>query len=419
MSPGGPAAQVSAATRTALGVLAMCTLINLVCRGIGDSFAVFLLPLSRDFQAERATLTGIYSVYMLTHGLASPAIGTLFDRLGPRAVYCTGFICFVAAYLLAGAAESLWHLYVALGLLAGVGTAALGMVPSSALVSRWFGKRLPRAMGVLYAALGVGLLMMAPTSQWLIDAFGWRNAYHIFGVALLVALPLLLLVPWQRIAAGHPEKWAARQPQRTRERVWNLRRALRAPAFWGLFGIFFVTAVGTFAINVQAVAYLVEVGFSALEAASVYGVAGVLSVFGMLGAGLFSERYGERRVATISYSCSILGICALALLQWHPVYPVLFAFVVLFGAMQGSRGPLIATLVARWFAGAGIGSIYGGLALAMGLGAAVGSWGAGLLHDLTGGYGAGFVVGALGSAVGIILFWTMGKNVEHDGGTRR
>ena len=75
----------------------MCTVINLVCRGVGESFAVFLLPLSREFTAERATLTGIYSVYMLTHGLASPAVGALFDRVGPRAVYCTGFVCFALA----------------------------------------------------------------------------------------------------------------------------------------------------------------------------------------------------------------------------------------------------------------------------------------------------------------------------------
>ena len=51
-----------------------------------------------------------------------------------------------------------------------------------------------------------------------------------------------------------------------------------------LFGIYFVTAVSTFTISVQAVAYLVETGFSALEAASIYGVAGVMS----LGAVLFA-----------------------------------------------------------------------------------------------------------------------------------
>ena len=59
------------------------------------------------------------------------------------------------------------------------------------------------------------------------------------------------------------------------------------------------------------------------------------------------------------------------------------------------------------FSGAGIGSIYGGLTLGMGLGAAAGSWGAGLLHDLTGGYNAGFVLAIAGSVAGIVLFWTV------------
>lgn len=393
----------------ALGVLALCTVINLVSRGVGESFAVFLLPLARDFQAERASLTGIYSVYMLAHGLSAPAIGMMFDRLGPRAVYCTGLTAFGLAYFVAGAAESLWQLYLALGLLAGVAVAALGVTPSSALISRWFRQRLPRAMGVLYAALGVGLLVLAPVSQWLIDFVGWRAAYRIFGAVLLLFVLVLLFAPWRTIAAGHPGYRVEHHRRRAQGPQWNLRLALHAPAFRGLFGIFFVTAVSTFAVNVQAVAYLVDVGFSALEAAWIYGIAGVMSVFGMLGAGVFSERYGEHRIATVCYACTIAGICALALLQWQPVYPLVVAFILLFGGMQGSRGPLIATLTARHFAGAGVGSIYGGLALAMGLGGAAGSWIAGLLHDLTGGYGAGFLVGVLGAVAGIVLFRTMAR----------
>lgn len=385
----------------------MCTLINVIARGIADSFAVFLLPMAREFRVERATLTGIFSVYMLAQGFAAPAIGALFDRLGPRAVYGAGFVAFALAYLVAGMAQSVWHLYVALGLLAGIGVSALGIVPASALVSRWFQARLPRAMGVLYAALGVGLLLLAPVSQWLIDAFGWRNAYYTFGTVLVAALPLVLLAPWRRIAAGHPGYVVKPRQDRAEDGQWNLLRAVRTPVFWGLFGVYFATSVTTFTVNVQAVAYLVDVGYSAIEAATVYGVAGALSVVGMLGSGLLAERYSERAVATFSYSCTLLGICALAALQWQPSYVVLLAFVLLFGSMQGSRAPLIATLVARMFSGAGIGSIYGGLTLGMGLGAATGAWLAGYLHDVTGGYGAGFLLGASGAVAGIVLFWTV------------
>ncbi|MCB1807704.1 MAG: MFS transporter, partial [Candidatus Competibacteraceae bacterium] len=63
------------ATRVALAVLVICTGFNLFARGISETFAVFLIPLELEFGWPRATLTGIYSLFMLTNGLASPLAG--------------------------------------------------------------------------------------------------------------------------------------------------------------------------------------------------------------------------------------------------------------------------------------------------------------------------------------------------------
>jgi len=391
-------------TRVALGVLVLCTAMNMLSRGISDTYAVFLLPLSREFDADRAALTGIYSVYMLVYGLAAPAAGMAFDRFGPRALYAIGTACFGTAYLLAGAASALWQLYLLIGVVGGISSAVLGMVPASALVSRWFRQRLPAAMSVLYAALGTGVLLLAPTTQWLIEHTSWRVSYWILGGGALLFLPLMLTLPWRRIASGHP---AYRELPRASGSVSGgtvLMRALRTSAFWGLFGVMFVTSMTTFSIVVQIVAYLVEVGFAPLQAASIYGVMGMLSIVGMLSAGTAATRFGERRVATVSYSCTIAGIAMLALLEWQPVYAVVGAFVLLFGTMQGSRGPLVATLAARLFDRSGLGAVYGCISLGMGVGAAIGSSVAGVLHDLTGGYRAGFVLAALGAITGIALF---------------
>jgi MFS family permease len=396
------------AQRTAIGVLAVCTALNLLSRGVSDAYAVFLLPLERAFGADRATLTGIYSVYMLVHGIAAPAVGMAFDRLGPRAVYAGGLACYGIAYILAGSAGALWQLYALVGLAGGIAAAAIGMVPASGLVSRWFRTRLPFAMGILYASLGTGLLLFAPVTQWLIDALGWRGAYRALGAALLALLPLLVLLPWRRMQAGHPE-YAVSGIRRTAQgAAWTLARAVRTSAFWALFAVMFVTSLSTYAINVQVVAYLVEIGFPPLQAASVYGFVGMLSVVGMLGAGVAAGRFGERAVATFAYTCSIAGIAALALLQSTPSQALLVAFVALFGTVAGSRGPLVAVLSARNFSGGGMGAIYGTIVLGLGLGGAVGSWGVGVLHDLTGGYLAGFALGASGALAGIALFWRVG-----------
>jgi len=403
-----PEPNAASKQRMAIGVLAVCTALNFLSRGVSDSYAVFLLPLEREFGADRATLTGIYSVYMLVHGIAAPLVGMAFDRLGPRAVYAGGLLCYGFTYALAGSIGALWQLYVLAGLAGGMAAAATGMVPASGLASRWFRARLPMAMGILYASVGTGLLLFAPIAQWLIDAFGWRGAYRALGAGMLVLLPLLLVLPWRRMAAGRPD-YAIGGIRRTAEgAAWTLSRAVGTTAFWALFAVMFVTALSTYAINVQVVAYLVEIGFAPLQAASVYGLVGMLSVFGMLGAGAAAGRFGERAVATFAYACSIAGILALALLQTTASQVLLVAFVALFGTVAGSRGPLVAVLSARLFAGRGMGAIYGAIMLGLGLGGAVGSWGVGVLHDLTGGYRAGFALGASGAVAGIVLFWLVG-----------
>jgi len=394
--------------RMAIGVLAVCTAMNFLSRGVSDAYAVFLLPLEQEFGASRATLTGIYSAYMLVHGLAAPAIGMAFDRLGPRVVYAGGLACYGIAYVLAGSIGALWQLYVVAGLAGGIAAAATGMVPASGLASRWFRARLPAAMGILYASVGTGLLLFAPITQWLIETFGWRGAYRTLGASLLVLLPLLLVLPWRRMATGHPDYAISGIRHTAQGAVWTLSRAVRTTAFWALFAVMFVTSLSTYAINVQVVAYLVEIGFAPLQAASVYGLVGMLSVVGMLGAGVAAGRFGERAVATFAYACSIAGILALALLQTTGSQVLLLAFVALFGTVAGSRGPLVAVLSARLFAGRGMGAIYGAIMLGLGLGGAVGSWGVGVLHDLTGGYRAGFALGASGAVAGIALFWFVG-----------
>jgi predicted MFS family arabinose efflux permease len=52
-----------------------------------------------------------------------------------------------------------------------------------------------------------------------------------------------------------------------------------------------------------------------------------------------------------------------------------------------------------------VGAIYGTLSLALGLGAATGSWASGLLYELTGSYVTSFLVAMGGSLAGLATFW--------------
>jgi MFS family permease len=392
-------------TAIALTVVAICVAMNMLARGVSETYAVFLLPLEREFGSARAALTAIYSTYMLVHGLAAPLAGLLFDRVGPRMLYAGGALSLGGGYYLAGSLEQVWQFHLCVGVLGGIGVAAMGMVPASALVSRWFRARLGTAMGFTYAGLGMGVIVVVPFTQWLIERGGWRSAYTSLGGFLLLLVPVLLILPWRQFAAGNPD-YLGRPGPRSPE-GWTLARAIRTAAFWGLFAVFFFTAASIFGTILQAVAYLVEIGFEPIEAATAFGALGVMSVLGMVATGWLADRVGRRQTVTVTFALTVAGIGLLFLLAHFPYYWLLVAFVLCFGVSQGSRGPVVSTLCAELFPGGGIGAIYGTLTLGMGTGAAFGAWVSGWLRDATGGYEAIFLFSAVTALLGLAQFWTI------------
>src|SRR3954451_15667972 len=172
--------------RVALNVLALCFTLSVLGRGLGESFTVFLKPISESFGWDRAQVVSVYSLSALSGGLAAPLIGRLFDRSGPRIVYSAGLLLLGGAFLVAPPPQHLWQFQLSLGLCVGIGIAFIGNVPNSILLGRWFGPRLSTAMAIVYSATGAGVLILLPASQILIEHFDWRGAYQIFGASVLI-----------------------------------------------------------------------------------------------------------------------------------------------------------------------------------------------------------------------------------------
>ena len=385
-TPGGDAlAKPLKPERVALNVLALCFALALLGRGLGDSFTVFLKPISENFGWDRAQAVSVYSLTWLAGGLMAPVVGRLFDRAGPRTVYSLGLLLLGGAFLAASQAQSLWQFQLSVGLCVGIGIAFIGNVPNSILLGRWFGPRLPTAMAVVYSATGAGVLVLLPVSQILIDHIGWRGAYQIFGIVALCLLVPLLLLPWRLFSTGSPHIARKADPGFVDE-GWTLVSAMRHHAFWALFSTFFFTAIGMYAIAAQIVAYLIDIGFPPLQAATAWGFSGVVLLFGMLGVTQLDSIIGRRPSVLLSYAISIIGIILLWLLQWYPNFWLLAAFVVTFGSMIGSRGPLITATALNIFRGERVGTIYGTISIGSGLGSGLGSWIGGLIHDWTHSY---------------------------------
>jgi MFS family permease len=387
----------------ALNVLALCFSLALVGRGLGESFTVFLKPIAENFGWDRAQIISAYSLTWLSGGLMSPFIGRLFDHSGPRTVYALGLALLGGAFLAASHADQLWQFQLSIGLCVGIGIAFIGNVPNSILLGRWFGPRLPTAMAVVYSATGAGVLVLLPASQILIDHVGWRGTYQIFGIVALGLLVPLLLLPWRLFSTGSPHVARKTDPDFV-DQGWTLLSAMRHHAFWALFATFFFTAIGMYAISAQIVAYLIDAGFPPLQAATAWGFSGVVLLFGMLGVTQLDRVIGRRPSVLISYAISIIGIGLLWLLKWYPNFWLLGAFVVTFGSMIGSRGPLLTATAMKIFRGERVGTIYGTISIGSGLGSAFGSWSGGLIHDWTHDYNLLIVFSLVAVILGMIPF---------------
>lgn len=398
-------------SRFALLLLGLSFVLGLAGRGLQETYPVFVLPLTDEFGWSRAAISGVYATSFVIVGFSGPVIGGLYDRFGPFAVYAAGIASAALAAISATFCTEVWQMAASLGAMMGFGSACVGMVPFAALLSRWFHARLNLALAVAQSSYGAGILIMVPTAQLLIDWQGWRTAYWCFAVVLLSLLPLMLMVPWRRAAAGNPEQDLPPLGN-VRAKVAHgpsLRQALFDPTFWGIIWGFTFTGIGMYVVSLQAPAYLVSIGYAPKTAASAYGVIGLLLPLGVIAFGWLCDRIGRRYTMAISYGSSILGVFALLGLGSGPSLPLLVVFVVCFGSSFGSRGPAFLTIAAHSFQGSQLGRITGALTIGMGGGIAIGSWLGGALLDLTGDYVAGLWCGVICLALAYLPYLAVAK----------
>src|SRR5690349_15962156 len=222
---------------------------NTLSRGVTETFAVFLLPVQTGLGISRSDITLTYSVYMLAYGLSAPFAGQLIDRLGARFTYAFGLSVLGLAYVMGGAATELWQYLLTVGLMGGLGSASLGMIVASGLLTRWFTGRIGSVVAVPYAAVGAGMLLLPPLTQVLLGWFDWRFTHRLLGGGVLSVLPLVMLLPLGRMTAGSAQWQALRaRPAGGATGPWTVFTAIRTAAFWGLFSAYMATSLAAYSV---------------------------------------------------------------------------------------------------------------------------------------------------------------------------
>jgi MFS transporter, OFA family, oxalate/formate antiporter len=370
------------------------------------AFGVFLPILSETFGWSRGAISIAVSMNLMIGGLVGLGLGTIADRRGPRVPLTATIVTAGLGFGLASTVSSLWHLYLFVGVLGGVGMSAF-YVLSATTISRWFTTRRGLAFGIVLMGFNLGYMTGGPIAAWLIERLGWRAAYGVLGVAVLCVGGLASLI------VRYPPP-AAAPSSRTLERPAlmsgvELRHAIRESRLWFLCVAWLLQGFVLLTLSVHIVPYARDRGIT-LESASLgltaYGVGAAL---GRVAFGTAVDRFGT--VATMRL-CFGLELLALVPLLIAPGQGVLLVLLVTFGLGFAGADTVFTRSVPEIFGLRAVGAIIGVLTLGWRAGAALGPVAAGFVHDATGSYAIPFGVAPLAVVIGFTLFTRATRGVS-------
>jgi MFS family permease len=269
-------------------------------------------PLLRDLGISRIAFAQTNLIATLVGSLFCFGVGRLIDRRGSRLVLTVVSACLGAVVIVMSQATSVMALLVLLTLTRGLGQSALSVV-SLAMVGKWFGRHLTRAMAVYALVMSIGFMMAFPLVGALVLASGWRAAWGTVGACLLIGLAPLawLLVRSSPEAMGLEVEGggaAAEETDVIRAQA-TLAEALRSPAFWvfalasSVYGLV-ASGIGLFNESILA-----QRGFAPGIYHRALAVTAITALAGNFAAGAFSDR-GSLRFVLVAALVILAGALA-------------------------------------------------------------------------------------------------------------
>ncbi|MFC2044071.1 MFS transporter [Chloroflexota bacterium] len=386
---------------------------SLIMVGVNSSFGVFFKSLEGTFGLTRAATSAILSCRLAFSCIFAFLGGWAMDRYGPRVVFSFMGFFIGLSLILTGQALSIWHLFITYSLLLAIGVGATFVV-TTATVLRWFNRKRGLALGIAGSGSGLGTAFIAPLSAFLIGSFEWRNASMILGgIAWLVILPFSQLLKKDPYEIGAlPDGATSRYPtlevelgKASPQKIPLLRMLLTTSFLFFLF-IWILMSLSSFTVMTHIVPHSIDMGFSAIESATILSLSGIAMVAGRFIAGVITDKV---RIKIVAIIFSIFQFIAVLWLVWAQELWMLYLFGLVHGFTLGGFGTSMLVLIGRTFGLEDIGKILGVLEIGIYVGGIIGPFIGGLIFDVSNSYTLAFLIMAGLILVRITLVLLIGQ----------
>jgi OFA family oxalate/formate antiporter-like MFS transporter len=353
--------------RAGIAAAAFCMQLAL---GAVYGWSVFLSPLQSEFGAGRAAVNMTFTITLAVLGLTAGFGGGLQRRIGPRATATLAGVLYGLGIMLSGFAPNLPALYVAHGVLGGIGLGLGYIVPLAVLIG-WFPDRRGFISGFAVAGFGLGALITSPLATELIAAYGVQNTLMLLGAAYFIvivsAAQVLRPAPENYVPPGSPPL-----PQKAARvgGAMTLAQAVRTPHWHLLWWML--------AINVSAGAALISVAAPLTQELAQVGPASgavavcVIALFNGIGRllwGTLSDKIGRARTFLALFLIQGIAFALMPAIDGFALLLIPLAIIALcygggFGTMPAFAGDV--------FGAQNAGTIYGAMLSAWSIGAVAG-----------------------------------------------
>jgi MFS family permease len=364
-------------------ILAASFLILVIDGGVRFSFGVLIKPLVSEFSWERGAITLAYTLNMLVFACCQPLAGKLLDRFGPKRLFTASALVTSVGLLLTSQTMSLWHLYWSYGVVVAAGISGISIAVVASVLSRWFTQLRVFMSGVAISGTALGQFLFIPLIALLLENFGWRWTWTSLGMLLsLVVVPLSLLVIKSNPAENNPAHAGASE-KFFRDSSPDVSAVLKSKNFLLVGASYFICGFQDFLFVTQMIPFATDQGLTAQEASNLQGLAGLLSIPGLLIFAAVSEKLGRKIPLFLTF---VPRLVCFALLIFFDGRFWIYAAALLFGFTLMGLAPLGAALVGELYGFKHIGTLTGVIFWVHHLGGALGAYMGGFTHDLTRSY---------------------------------
>ena len=387
------------------------------------AFAVFLPVMCNEFGWGRASISIALSVGFLSFGLPSPLYGILIARYGSRSNIILGNLIAAAAVATMSLIQNVWHIYI-LYVFIGIGGGFGGYIAGTTIINNWFVKRRPLALGMFVACSGMGNFVFPPVVTALISSVGWRMTWLVMAAIFFIVAVLfggILLIrnhPEDMGTTPDGEPYDSNSKLQTldgtkmldeKETGW-LKQTVNMPVTWFIVAIISTSALTMGTMNTHAIAYLQDIGFNPMTAATVISFAAVFNTCGSLSMGILGLRFKIKYLTGIAF---LFMITALTILLTARSLPLIYLFAACLGLGWGGIFTSLPTFVGVNFPRNRYAQVMGLIFPFQVLFQAIGATAAGAIYDSTGGYRSAFIGLAAILAFGFLCTFMAQQSKSH------